>query len=65
VPLLALGIHAVHSAKKGHRVPGVIGWILATWGILCASLLPVSGAWLFIVVGVLFIVGDRVRVSRH
>lgn len=59
VPLLALGILVVFSARKGNRVPGVLGWILAVWGILCASLLPVSGAWLFIVIGVLFVAGDR------
>jgi hypothetical protein len=65
VPLLVLGILAVLSARKGHRVPAVLGWMLAIWGILCASLLPVSGAWLFIVIGVLFVVGDRVRDSPH
>ncbi|MBO1267494.1 DUF6463 family protein [Arthrobacter cavernae] len=65
VPLFVLGILAVLSARKGHRLPAALGWILAIWGILCASLLPVSGAWLFILVGVLFVVGDRVRVLRH
>lgn len=59
VPLLVLGALVVISARKGNRVPGVLGWILAAWGIFCASLLPVSGAWLFIVIGVLFVAGDR------
>lgn len=59
VPLLVLGILAVFSARKGHRVPGALGWMLVIWGILCASVVPLSGAWLFIVVGVLFVVGDR------
>ncbi|MDQ0577145.1 DUF6463 family protein [Agromyces albus] len=59
VPLLALGILVVFSARKGNRVPGVLGWILAIWGVFCAALLPASGAWLFIVIGVLFVAGDR------
>ncbi|RXZ71664.1 DUF6463 family protein [Agromyces albus] len=63
VPLLALGILVVFSARQGNRVPGVLGWILAIWGVFCASLLPVSGAWLFIVVGALFVAGDRARVA--
>ncbi|MBT2497638.1 hypothetical protein J7E25_00840 [Agromyces sp. ISL-38] len=64
VPLLTLGILVVFATRRGHRVPGVLGWILAAWGVVCASLLPVSGAWLFIVVGVLFVAGDRVRALR-
>jgi hypothetical protein len=64
VPMLLLGILAVLSARQRHRVPAVLGWILVIWGILCASLFPVSGAWLFIVIGVLFVAGDRVRVHQ-
>ncbi len=65
VPLLVLGILVVFSAREGHRVPGALGWILAVWGAVGASLMPLSGAWLFIVVGVLFVVGDRVRSPQH
>ena len=61
VPLFTLGLLVVFTARRGHRVPGALGWILVVWGILCAGLLPVSGAWLFIVVGILFVAGDRVR----
>ena len=46
-------------------MPGALGWILAVWGAVGASLMPLSGAWLFIVVGVLFVVGDRVRSPQH
>lgn len=65
VPLFMLGVLVVFAARRGHRVPGVLGWILVVWGILGASLLPVSGAWLFIVVGILFVAGDRVRLPRQ
>ncbi len=61
VPLLVLGIFVVFSAREGHRVPGALGWILAAWGAVGASLMPMSGAWLFIVVGLLFVAGDRAR----
>jgi hypothetical protein len=63
VPLLVLGILVVFSVTEGHRVPGALGWILAAWGVVGASLMPISGAWLFIVVGALFVAGDRGRVT--
>ncbi|WP_157768945.1 hypothetical protein [Pseudarthrobacter sulfonivorans] len=42
-----------------------------TTGLLAESwcerdnLMSLSGAWLFIVIGILFVAGDRVRVPRH
>ncbi len=65
VPLLLLGILAVLSGRNGQRIPGALGWVLVGWGILGASLLPVSGAWAFIVVGLLFAAGDRDRLRQR
>lgn len=65
VPLFTLGVLVVFAAGKGHRVPEALGWILIGWGVLCASLLPVSGAWIFIVVGILFVAGDRARLPQR
>lgn len=56
VPLFVLGILALRSAREGRRMPRFVGWILILWGMFSASLMPISGAWVFIVVGVLFLV---------
>ncbi|MEV1130770.1 DUF6463 family protein [Agromyces sp. NPDC049794] len=56
VPLFVLGVLAVLSAREGRPMPRFVGWILILWGMFSASLMPISGAWVFIVVGVLFLV---------
>jgi hypothetical protein len=61
VPLLILGILAVWSGRSGQRVPGILGWMLVVWGVLLASLMPISGAWAIMTVGILFVAGDRAR----
>jgi hypothetical protein len=57
VPLLLVGVVALHFARRGHPMPRLVGWVLIVWGAFCAGLLPVSGAWVFITVGILFLLG--------
>lgn len=58
-PLLLLGGYLVWSVRQGHRVPGVLGWGLIAWGAIDLLLLPASPAWLFPVLGLLVVLGDR------
>lgn len=61
VPFLLLGVVALHMAKKNLVMPRIVGCVLILWGLFCAGLLPVSGAWVFILVGVLWIRGPSAR----
>jgi len=63
VPVLVLGCYVVWATHQGQRVPGWIGWILLGWGLVFATALPASPAWLFVVSGGLIVLGDR-RKSR-
>jgi Family of unknown function (DUF6463) len=64
VPILVLGCYIVWSTRRRHRVPGWIGWIMLAWGLVFATALPGSPAWLFIVSGGLIVLGDR-RATRY
>lgn len=64
VPLLLIGIVALSLARRDLAMPRAIGWVLIVWGAFCATLIPVSGAWAFMVVGVLFLCGAASR-QRH
>lgn len=57
VPLFVVGLLAVTAAREGRGMPRIVGWIFIVWGVFCTSLLPVSGAPLFAVVGALFLAG--------
>lgn len=59
VPMFALGLFIVWSARQGHRVPAWLGWILVVWSVILTTALPVSPGWVVIVIGVLLILGDR------
>lgn len=64
VPLLLLGIVALSLARRDQAMPRTVGWVLILWGAFVATLLPVSGAWAFMAVGVLFLRGAASR-RRH
>lgn len=60
-PVLVFGGYVVWSTYQGHRVPEWLGWIVLTWGLLFAILVPVSPAWAFPIIGGLIVLGDRLR----
>lgn len=63
VPVLVLGCYVVWATRQRQRVPGWIGWIVLAWGLIFATALPASPAWLLVVSGALIALGDR-RKSR-
>lgn len=61
VPLLLLGLVALSVAKNDLALPRAVGWVLIVWGAFCATLIPISGAWAFIAVGILFLRGTAAQ----
>lgn len=56
---LLLGQLALWIARQGKALPAFLGWQLLVITLVCGILLPVSGAWLFAVPGVLILLGAR------
>ena len=50
---------ALWIAKQGKALPAFLGWQLLAITLVCGILLPVSGAWLFAVPGILILLGAR------
>ncbi|MGH2713749.1 MAG: DUF6463 family protein [Thermoleophilaceae bacterium] len=63
VPVLVLGCYVVWATHQRQRVPGWIGWIVLTWGLVFVTALPASPGWALAVSGGLIVLGDR-RSSR-
>ena len=61
VPVLVLGCYVVWAAQQRQRVPGWIGAIVLGWGLVFATALPASPAWLLVASGALIALGDRRR----
>lgn len=61
VPVLVLGCHILWSARRRHRVPGWLGWILIAWGLPLSILVPASPGWAFPIIGGLVVLGDGQR----
>src|SRR2546422_2333256 len=54
-----LGQLALWVAKQGKTLPAFLGWEIVAITLVCGILIPVSGAWLFAVPGVLIVLGAR------
>jgi len=54
-----LGQLALWIAKQGKALPAFLDWQLIAITLVCGILLPVSGAWLFAVPGILILLGAR------
>lgn len=56
---LLVGQLALWIAKQGKALPAYLGWQLIGITLVCGILMPVSGAWLFAVPGILIALGER------
>jgi hypothetical protein len=61
---LLLGQLALWVARQGKTLPAFLGWQLLVITLVSGILVPVSGAWLFAVPGILILLGARESVPR-
>ncbi len=56
---LLLGQLALWVEAHGKRLPAFLGWQLIAIALVCGVLMPESGGWLFLIPGVLVLLGPR------
>lgn len=56
---LLLGQLALWVEAHGKRLPAFLGWQLIAIALVCGVLMPESGGWLFLIPGVLILLGAR------
>ena len=56
---LLLGQLALWIEAHGKSLPGFLGWQLIAIALVCGVLMPESGGWLFMIPGVLVLLGSR------
>ena len=59
VVVILLGQLSWWLSKRGQTLPAFLGWQLLGITLACGVLMPISGAWLFLVPAALIIAGAR------
>jgi hypothetical protein len=57
--LVVIGLTARAFEKLGRALPQAPGWVLAALGAVGATVAPVSGFWLYILLGALWVYDSR------
>ncbi len=61
---LLLGELALWVEAHGKRLPSFVGWQIIAVALVCGVLMPESGGWLFLIPGVLVVIGARQAHAR-
>jgi len=62
--LVALGQFARTHQRQTGRLPAAPGWLLITLGAIGGILAPISGSWVYIALGALWVSDSRTAASR-
>jgi len=63
--LVIVGVLARGYERLGRSLPSGPGWLLAAVGLVGGLIAPVSGFWIYLVLGVLWIVESRAEQARQ